>query len=68
MAPLRFSPRWPPAAGLLLVRLRERIEIHHRIRALRANALLRAVARTGPAATALLVILGLTLRAASGTG
>ncbi|MFD9571990.1 hypothetical protein ACFWBI_19315 [Streptomyces sp. NPDC059982] len=59
------------AAGLLLVRLRERIETHHRIRALRGNALLRAVARTGPAATALLVILvilGLTLRAGSGAG
>ncbi|MEU8465151.1 hypothetical protein [Streptomyces sp. NPDC029003] len=58
-------------AGLLLVRLREHIETHHRIRALRGNALLRALTRTGPAATALLVILvglGLILRAASGTG
>ncbi|MEW1612941.1 MULTISPECIES: nickel transporter [unclassified Streptomyces] len=56
-------------AGLLLVRLRERIERHDRARTLRHNTLLRKLARTGPVVTSLLVIavgLGLTLRAAVG--
>ncbi|WP_251052843.1 MULTISPECIES: nickel/cobalt transporter [unclassified Streptomyces] len=58
-------------AGLLLVRLRERIESHDRARTLRHNTLLRKLARTGPVVTALLVVavgLGLTLRAATGNG
>ncbi|WP_415958718.1 nickel/cobalt transporter [Streptomyces sp. 021-4] len=56
-------------AGLLLVRLRERIESHHRARTLRHNPLLRNLARTGPVITSILVIavgLGLTLRATTG--
>lgn len=58
-------------AGLLLVRLRERIESHDRARTLRRNPLLRKLARTGPVITSILVIavgLGLTLRAAAGNG
>ncbi|MFC8699111.1 nickel/cobalt transporter [Streptomyces parvus] len=58
-------------AGLLLVRLRERIESHDRARTLRRNPLLRKLARTGPVVTSVLVIavgLGLTLRAAAGNG
>ncbi|MGW6288243.1 HoxN/HupN/NixA family nickel/cobalt transporter [Streptomyces sp. NPDC055107] len=58
-------------AGLLLVRLRERIESHDRARTLRRNPLLRRLARTGPVVTSVLVIavgLGLTLRAAAGNG
>ncbi|WP_435297831.1 nickel/cobalt transporter [Streptomyces sp. YPW6] len=58
-------------AGLLLVRLRERIESHDRTRTLRHNPLLRKLVRTGPVITALLVVcvgLGLTLRAATGNG
>ncbi|MEV6478251.1 nickel transporter, partial [Streptomyces sp. NPDC051640] len=56
-------------AGLLLVRLRERIESHDRARTLRHNPLLRKLVRTGPVITSLLVVavgLGLTLRAATG--
>lgn len=58
-------------AGLLLVRLRERIESHDRARTLRHNPVLRKLARTGPVITSILVIavgLGLTLRAAAGNG
>ncbi|MFE3379477.1 nickel/cobalt transporter [Streptomyces anulatus] len=58
-------------AGLLLVRLRERIESHDRARPLRHHPLLRKLARTGPVITSLLVVavgLGLTLRAAAGNG
>ncbi|MFF4946638.1 nickel/cobalt transporter [Streptomyces rubiginosohelvolus] len=58
-------------AGLLLVRLRERIESHDRARTLRHNPVLRNLARTGPIITSVLVIavgLGLTLRAAAGNG
>ncbi|MEV5582353.1 nickel transporter [Streptomyces parvus] len=58
-------------AGLLLVRLRERIESHDRARTLRHNPVLRNLARTGPVITSVLVIavgLGLTLRAAAGNG
>ncbi|MGW3829601.1 HoxN/HupN/NixA family nickel/cobalt transporter [Streptomyces microflavus] len=56
-------------AGLLLVRLRERIESHDRARTLRHHPLLRKLVRTGPVITSLLVVavgLGLTLRAATG--
>ncbi|MEV0882757.1 nickel transporter [Streptomyces microflavus] len=58
-------------AGLLLVRLRERIESHDRARTLRHHPLLRKLVRTGPVVTSLLVVavgLGLTLRAATGNG
>lgn len=58
-------------AGLLLVRLRERVESHDRARSLRHNPLLRKLARTGPVITSLLVVavgLGLTVRAATGNG
>ncbi|MFJ3546481.1 nickel/cobalt transporter [Streptomyces rubiginosohelvolus] len=58
-------------AGLLLVRLRERIESHDRARTLRHNPVLRNLVRTGPVITSVLVIavgLGLTLRAAAGNG
>jgi ABC-type nickel/cobalt efflux system permease component RcnA len=58
-------------AGLLLVRLRERIESHDRARTLRHHPLLRKLVRTGPVITSLLVVavgLGLTLRAATGSG
>ncbi|MFF8965908.1 nickel/cobalt transporter [Streptomyces globisporus] len=58
-------------AGLLLVRLRERIERRARARTLRNNPLLRRLTRTGPVITSILVIavgLGLTLRAAAGDG
>ncbi|PCG86959.1 nickel transporter [Streptomyces sp. WZ.A104] len=58
-------------AGLLLVRLRERIESHDRARTLRHHPLLRKLVRTGPVVTSLLVVavgLGLTLRAATGSG
>ncbi|QYA97772.1 nickel transporter [Streptomyces anulatus] len=58
-------------AGLLLVRLRERVESHDRARTLRHHPLLRKLARTGPVVTSLLVVavgLGLTLRAATGGG
>ncbi|WSJ33220.1 nickel transporter [Streptomyces subrutilus] len=58
-------------AGLLLVRVRERLETHHRARALRTSPLLRRLVRTGPVLTSLLVIAvgcGLTVRAATGTG
>ncbi|MEU6619060.1 nickel/cobalt transporter [Streptomyces parvus] len=58
-------------AGLLLVRLRERIESHDRARTLRHNPALRNLVRTGPVITSVLVIavgLGLTLRAAAGNG
>ncbi|WP_435598227.1 nickel/cobalt transporter [Streptomyces anulatus] len=58
-------------AGLLLVRLRERIESHDRARTFRHNPVLRKLARTGPVITSVLVIavgLGLMLRAAAGTG
>ncbi|MBK3530602.1 nickel transporter [Streptomyces sp. MBT67] len=58
-------------AGLLLVRLRERIESHDRARTLRHNPMLRNLVRTGPVITSVLVIavgLGLTLRAAAGNG
>ncbi|MFC9131950.1 nickel/cobalt transporter [Streptomyces sp. NPDC057099] len=56
-------------AGLLLVRLRERIESRDRAQALPYNSLLRKLARTGPIITSLLVVavgLGLTVRAATG--
>ncbi|MEV0889064.1 sulfite exporter TauE/SafE family protein [Streptomyces microflavus] len=58
-------------AGLILVRLRERIESHDRARALGRNPLLRKLARTGPVLTSLLVVavgIGLTLRAATSSG
>ncbi|MFD3751214.1 hypothetical protein ACFWVT_13405 [Streptomyces cyaneofuscatus] len=58
-------------AGLLLVRLRERIESHDRARTLHHHPPLRKPARTGPVITSLLVFavgLGLTLRAATGNG
>ncbi|MEV6678601.1 nickel transporter [Streptomyces erythrochromogenes] len=58
-------------AGLLLVRVREHIETHHRAHVLRENILLRKIARTGPVLTSLLVIavgFGLTVRAATGSG
>ncbi|MFB6626308.1 nickel/cobalt transporter [Streptomyces sp. NPDC056374] len=57
-------------AGLLLVRVREHIETHHRTQALRENRLVRRIAGTGPVMTSLLVIavgLGLTLRATTGS-
>ncbi|MFE3736801.1 nickel/cobalt transporter [Streptomyces sp. NPDC059134] len=56
-------------AGLILVRLRDRIEQRSRTSARPRPALLRWLARTGPVATSTLVLLvgiGLTLRAASG--
>ncbi|MFB6634077.1 nickel transporter [Streptomyces sp. NPDC056362] len=58
-------------AGLLLVRVREHIEAHHRTHALRESPLLRRIARTGPILTSLLVIavgFGLVVRAATGNG
>ncbi|MFJ5637814.1 nickel transporter [Streptomyces goshikiensis] len=56
-------------AGLLLVRVRERIENHHRGRIPRDGSLVRAILRAGPVLTSLLVIavgFGLTLRAVTG--
>lgn len=60
-------------AGLLLVRVRERIETHRSTHALRDNTFLRGLrglARTGPVLTSLLVVavgFGLTLRAVMGS-
>ncbi|MFJ2443062.1 nickel/cobalt transporter [Streptomyces sp. NPDC087658] len=56
-------------AGLILVRLRDRIDRTVRTGTARRPALLRQLARTGPVATSALVLLvgiGLTLRAAAG--
>ncbi|MFI5618651.1 nickel transporter [Streptomyces sp. NPDC051567] len=58
-------------AGLLLVRLRSHLGARPWTRAVRALPALRGLARTGPAATALLVVLvglGLTARAVLGAG
>ncbi|AYV25642.1 hypothetical protein EES41_02700 [Streptomyces sp. ADI95-16] len=56
-------------AGLLLVRVRERIENHRRGRIPRGGSLVRGILRAGPVLTSLLVIavgFGLPLRAVTG--